>query len=126
MGRGLKRLEVFEHRPLFVRRKRIGKIVACSAFPETASVEVFTFLPAFLCVAWQVVVRLNRGTNAVLVKRIAISLPDNRPLFRIQHMPQRRHAAIVEIGSTGPYAIKRGRDIAAGIANVFELAKTGK
>src|SRR5439155_14876240 len=44
----------------------------------------------------------------------------------MQHMPQRRHAAVVKIWPAGPRAIQRRSDVAGGLTDIRALAKISK
>src|SRR4051794_38083754 len=57
---------------------------------------------------------------------VAEALPDGRALAGVQQVPKRRHAAVVKIGSAGPNAVKRRRDVADGLVDVLQLAEVGE
>ena len=85
------------------------------ALAGNCRVEIPPFVRRGLDVSWNAVEHFDLQPDFVPVVTVFGPFPDHRPRLRIQHVPERRHRAIMKIRGAGPDPIQRWRHIACRI-----------
>src|SRR5262245_41442327 len=115
------RLQILQHGSFFDFVELVGEGVAGSAFAGRGGVKGLA--PLCSCAfCWHGGRNRDFQSDFLLVVAILGSLPNSGALVGMQHVPERWHRAVVEIGRRSPHAVQGGRDVATRIAESLILA----